>query len=308
MESVVEQVNDCPPKETNKENISYRNVQKINLFHIPKTIKDNKSDKIFVESHVVGRGANSKCVLYKELGNTDNQYVFKIIPKSSGNQLTSKRVAQEVRLNKTIAMNHPFFVRFHAYSEDEKNHYMIFDYCSGGNMLSLVEKKMLNPDLIKKYVLDILLGLDYLHNRLLVIHRDIKLANLFLTADNQVKIGDFGLSTLLLSKDEKKWTVAGTPNYISPEIVKGQLYSFPVDIWSFGVCLYIMITSKPPFEGSNVEDTHKNIKELKYKPLDTENEFKIMIEEIFNLDSTRRPTAKDLLDKVQGPATSMEIV
>lgn len=90
----------------------------------------------------------------------------------------------------------------------------------------------------------------YLHENN-VIHRDIKLGNIFLADRMQVKIGDFGLSAKLSTKLERKTTLCGTPNYIAPEVLdetKYQGHSKEVDIWSFGVLLYILLFGKPPFD------------------------------------------------------------
>ena len=90
-------------------------------------------------------------------------------------------------------------------------------------------------------------SLKYLHKHN-VIHRDLKLGNLFINNDMRVKVGDFGLATKLTRPDERKKTICGTPNYIAPEILEGKNgHSFEVDIWSTGVILYTLLVGKPPF-------------------------------------------------------------
>jgi serine/threonine protein kinase len=82
-----------------------------------------------------------------------------------------------------------------------------------------------------------------------VIHRDLKLGNLFLSAGTAIKIGDFGLATRLAFDGERKRTLCGTPNYIAPEVLDGRNgHSFEVDVWSIGVIIYTMLIGKPPFE------------------------------------------------------------
>ena len=95
-------------------------------------------------------------------------------------------------------------------------------------------------------MVQVLEGLEYLHAHK-IIHRDLKLGNLFLTENMQIKIGDFGLATKLDFSGEKKRTICGTPNYIAPEILESKGHSYEVDIWSFGVIIYTLTFGRPPF-------------------------------------------------------------
>ena len=98
-----------------------------------------------------------------------------------------------------------------------------------------------------------------------VIHRDLKLGNLFLTEDMKVKVGDFGLATKVVFDGEKKRTICGTPNYIAPEVLSSRTgHSFEVDLWSIGVILYTILIGRPPFETSNVKTTYKRIRMNSY--------------------------------------------
>ena len=107
-------------------------------------------------------------------------------------------------------------------------------------------------------------ALKYLHRRR-VIHRDLKLGNLFLDADVRLKIGDFGLAAQLEHDNEKRRTICGTPNYIAPEILEAKHgHSYEVDIWSLGVILYTMIVGRPPFETSDVRTTYRRIRYNQY--------------------------------------------
>lgn len=92
-----------------------------------------------------------------------------------------------------------------------------------------------------------------------VIHRDLKLGNLFLDADMNVKVGDFGLAALIESPGERKKTICGTPNYIAPEVLFDQDngHSFEVDTWSIGVILYTLVVGKPPFQTKDVKAIYK---------------------------------------------------
>lgn len=119
-------------------------------------------------------------------------------------------------------------------------------------------KTLLEPE-VRYYTSQIIQALKFLHDNL-VIHRDLKLGNLFIDHEMRIKIGDFGLATKLSHPGERKRTVCGTPNYIAPEILEGKSgHSFEVDIWSTGVLIFTLLYGKPPFESKDVKSTYKRI-------------------------------------------------
>ena len=132
-----------------------------------------------------------------------------------------------------------------------------------------------------------------------VIHRDLKLGNLFLTDKMELKVGDFGLATKLDFEGERKRTVCGTPNYIAPEILDGKTgHSYEVDIWSLGVIIYTLIIGKPPFETRDVKTTYKRIKMNAYSFPETaiiSEAAKNLISQILVTDPGKRPTLDQIL-------------
>lgn len=111
------------------------------------------------------------------------------------------------------------------------------------------------------YMLQCLEAVRYLHANN-IIHRDLKLGNLFLARDMGIKVGDFGLAAKLMHANERKRTICGTPNYIAPEILDGKKkgHSFEVDIWSLGVIMYTLLVGRPPFETQDVKATYRRIR------------------------------------------------
>ena len=109
-------------------------------------------------------------------------------------------------------------------------------------------RKYLTEPEVQYFLLQIIDAIKYLHNRR-IIHRDLKLGNIFLDDNLDVKVGDFGLATELNEPNERKKTMCGTPNYIAPEILQSEgkrAYSYEVDIWAIGVITYTLLIGKRP--------------------------------------------------------------
>ena len=112
----------------------------------------------------------------------------------------------------------------------------------------LRRRKRLHELEVQCYTTQMINAMKYLHSHR-IIHRDLKLGNLFLNDKMEIKLGDFGLATKLEFDGERKRTICGTPNYIAPEVLEGKGgHSYEVDIWSLGVIIYTLLVGKPPFE------------------------------------------------------------
>merc|ERR1719326_1412887 len=148
------------------------------------------------------------------------------------------------------------------------------------------------------YIYDLIIALKYLHGRH-VIHRDLKLGNLFLDQNMGIKVADFGLAAQLEHDGEKKRTICGTPNYIAPEILEGKHgHSYEVDVWSLGVILYTMLVGRPPFETSDVKTTYRRIRYNQYSFPDTvrlSDPAKDLIAAILRTDPRSRPSLDEIL-------------
>eukprot|EP01028_Stygiella_incarcerata_P006744 TRINITY_DN2739_c0_g1_i1.p1 TRINITY_DN2739_c0_g1~~TRINITY_DN2739_c0_g1_i1.p1 ORF type:complete len:609 (-),score=162.51 TRINITY_DN2739_c0_g1_i1:279-2105(-) len=166
--------------------------------------------------------------------------------------------------------------------------------------MELVKKRKIVSDTEARYFMwQLMEALMHLHKNL-VIHRDLKLANLFLDENMCIKVGDFGLATKLIHKDERKKTICGTPNYIAPEVLGGHRvgHSFEVDIWSSGVILYTMLIGRPPFETTDVKSTYRKIKANSYGFPDHATisvDAKDLIQEMLHSSPEKRPTIEGVL-------------
>lgn len=167
-----------------------------------------------------------------------------------------KKLGAEIRVHRTLN-KHRNILAFKHYFEDAANVYILTDLCCSGTLGDLMKRRRVLHELeVKSYARQICEGLKQMHRRK-VIHRDLKLGNLFLDQDMTLKIGDFGLSCKLEYHGQRRSTICGTPNYIAPEVItSGVGYSTEVDVWALGVIIYTMLTGRPPFETNNVKQTY----------------------------------------------------
>jgi polo-like kinase 1 len=184
----------------------------------------------------------------------------KLLAKSA---LTKARARQklmsEIKIHRS--MHHTNIVRFEHFFEDEEYVYIMLELCTNQSLNDLMRRRKRLVELeVQCYLFQVLAALQYMHSHR-VIHRDIKLGNIFLSDKMEIKMGDLGLAAKLEFEGERKRTICGTPNYIAPEILEGRNgHSYEVDIWSFGILMYTMLIGKPPFETNDVKATYKRIK------------------------------------------------
>ena len=219
--------------------------------------------KKYRKGRLLGKGGFARCYEFID-EETDHISAAKIIPKKNLIKSRAKqKLISEIKIHKSV--HHPNIVNFEHYFEDADNVYILIELCHNQTLNDLLKRRKRLSELeVQYYVLQMVKALKYLHN-LKIIHRDLKLANLFLSDKMQLKLGDFGLATKLEFEGERKRSLCGTPNYIAPEILDGKSgHSFEVDIWSIGVCIYILLIGKPPFETNNRKETYKRIRERNF--------------------------------------------
>jgi|TARA_B100000780_G_C21008475_1_gene403736 polo-like kinase 1 len=202
----------------------------------------------------------------------------------------------EIKIHRSV--KHANVAQFLHFFEDSENVYILLELCQNQSMNELLKRrKRLHELEVKCYTMQIINALKYLHSHR-IIHRDLKLGNLFLNDKMQIKLGDFGLATKLDFDGEKKRTICGTPNYIAPEVLEGRAgHSYEVDIWSLGVIVYTLIIGKPPFETTDVKATYTRIKRNQYSFPDhvpISDEARDLISRILTGDPAARPTLEQI--------------
>lgn len=222
----------------------------------------------------------------------------KIISKD---QLTKVRRRQklmsEIKIHKSLS--HTNIVKFEHFFEDDENVYILLELCTNQSMSELLRRRKRLTELeVQCYMVQIISALSYTHGKN-VIHRDLKIGNLFISEKMEVKLGDFGLATKLDFDGQKRKTICGTPNYIAPEVLDSKLgHSFEVDIWALGVIMYTLLVGRPPFETNDVKKTYNLIKMNAYSfpdQVSVSPEAKSLITQILKSDPTRRPTLNEIL-------------
>lgn len=168
----------------------------------------------------------------------------------------------EIKIHKSL--KHPNIVHFEHVFEDKENVYILLELCKNETLNELLKRRRrLTEFEIRVYLRQMIKVLEYLHSNK-IIHRDLKLSNLFLSSSMEIKLGDFGLAAKLLEEDDRRYTVCGTPNYIAPEVLEQKGHSYGVDTWALGVLIYTLIVGMPPFETPHIKSTYKLIREVKY--------------------------------------------
>ena len=264
----------------------------------PRPIAGRPSGRRYLRGKILGKGGFAKCYEATDL-DTRELWAVKIVAKASlVKQRAKVKLLSEIAIHKTLF--HEKVVRYVNHFDDADFVYIIMEICPNQTLNDLLKKKrrFTEPETLF-YIYELVQGLMYLRKER-VIHRDLKLGNLFLGADMELKIGDFGLAAKLEYEDERRSTICGTPNYIAPEILdnhhKG--HSFQVDVWSLGVVMFTMLVGKPPFEDVDVKSTYQRIRDNAYafpETLFISSTAKSLIQSILRHDPKSRPTIGEII-------------
>ncbi|RCH81042.1 hypothetical protein CU098_005569, partial [Rhizopus stolonifer] len=165
-------------------------------------------------------------------------------------------------LAKLSDINHPYLTKLHLSFQDEHRLYLLTNYYCGGDLATHMAKLYnFTRECALFYAAEIIEGIGELH-RLGILYRDLKPENILLTGDGHIILTDFGLSKWLQETDDlSTQTFCGTAEYLAPEILLGESYSFGIDHWSFGTILYEMLAGVTPFWADNHADMYKRVLE-----------------------------------------------
>jgi len=206
--------------------------------------------------NVIGKGSFGKVMQVKK--KDDNKiYAMKVLRKEA---IIARKQVAHTRAEKSILqkIQHPFIVRLHYAFQTKDKLYMILDYINGGELFFHLKKEGRFPEIrVKFYAAEIVCAMAHLHS-LQVVYRDLKPENILIDMEGHICITDFGLSKEI-KPEEGTHTFCGTPEYLAPEVLKGQGHGTAVDWWSLGTLIYEMLTGLPPFYSQNINIMYQKI-------------------------------------------------
>uniref|UniRef100_A0A9J7YAN0 calcium/calmodulin-dependent protein kinase n=1 Tax=Cyprinus carpio carpio TaxID=630221 RepID=A0A9J7YAN0_CYPCA len=248
----------------------------------------------------LGKGAFSvvrRCVKLS----TGQEYAAKIINTKKLSARDHQKLEREARICRLL--KHSNIVRLHDSISEEGFHYLLFDLVTGGELFEdIVAREYYSEADASHCIQQILEAVLHCH-QMGVVHRDLKPENLLLASkckNAAVKLADFGLA-IEVQGDQQAWFgFAGTPGYLSPEVLRKEAYGKPVDIWACGVILYILLVGYPPFWD---EDQHKLYQQIKAGAYDFPSpewdtvtpEAKNLINQMLTINPAKRITAQEAL-------------
>ncbi|XP_043375533.1 calcium/calmodulin-dependent protein kinase type II subunit gamma isoform X1 [Dermochelys coriacea] len=252
--------------------------------------------------------------LYEELGKGAFSVVRRCVKKSSSQEYAAKiintkklsardhqKLEREARICRLL--KHPNIVRLHDSISEEAFHYLVFDLVTGGELFEdIVAREYYSEADASHCIHQILESVNHIHQHDIV-HRDLKPENLLLASKCKsaaVKLADFGLAIEVQGEQQAWFGFAGTPGYLSPEVLRKDPYGKPVDIWACGVILYILLVGYPPFWD---EDQHKLYQQIKAGAYDFPSpewdtvtpEAKNLINQMLTINPAKRITADQAL-------------
>ncbi|OHS98020.1 Serine/threonine-protein kinase AtPK1/AtPK6 [Tritrichomonas foetus] len=249
---------------------------------------------------VIGRGNFGKVTLVKK-NETNEYYALKAVHKMK--LIETNQVQSALNERNILSQNkHPFIVSLKFAFQSATKFYIGMEFLSGGDLRNYMNKlkygnttaqKTISFRDIQIYLAEIGLALDHLHSNG-VVYRDLKPENVMIADDGHIKLTDFGLSQDI-GKEGSSRSMCGTLEYIAPEIVTNQTYSFSVDWWSLGILAYELIFQRTPFSDENrgrlfAKIVHEDVK----FPKDTDDRIKDFIKKLLVKDQEKRFTFEQL--------------
>ncbi len=226
----------------------------------------------------IGAGGMGEVYLAKDK-KLDRQVAIKILnEKFAGQESNLKRFIKEAKA--ASALNHPNILTIYEFVEADETHFIVSEFVEGQTLREIISQSRLGFPEVFDFSIQIAGALSAAHKAHLV-HRDIKPENIMIRPDGYIKILDFGLAKLIQPKqalvglenetaqqsETAKGVIMGTINYMSPEQAKGEKVDERTDIFSFGVVIYEMLTSKTPFQGNSISETFANLINAEPQPM-----------------------------------------
>ncbi|KZF26095.1 Pkinase-domain-containing protein [Xylona heveae TC161] len=271
---------------------------------------DGERGERYATGGFLGKGGFAICYEGELLDRTSRRSGHRFALKIVKTQMAQRKMEEKFRTELQIhsKMHHPNIVEFHRAFTFQSSTYIVLELCSNGSVMDMVRRrKYLTPPEIRRYTIQLCGAIKYMHHRN-IIHRDLKMGNLFLDEHMNIKVGDFGLAAILMTDKEshsyqRRMTLCGTPNYIAPEILeKGRKgHDHRVDFWSVGVIIYAMFCGSPPFQSQTQEEIYRKVAKREYDwphlskcPNDIPNDARNLVSSLL-VDADSRPDADEIV-------------
>lgn len=254
----------------------------------------------YTELKKVGEGSFGKALLVQS--DDGSKLICKMVDVSKA----SKKEQQDaVKEGKVLSkLNHPYIVRYRENFQQSGWLCIVMDFCEGGDLTGRIKEAKKNKQTIPegqvlRWFTQAVMALKYIHDKH-ILHRDLKPGNFFLSKDNVMKMGDFGIAKVLSCTIAVAQTQIGTPYYLSPELCLEKPYAWPSDIWAMGCILYELCALKVPFDAANIPSL---VQKICKGPLPTlpDNTYSAFVRQLFtqmlNRDPKLRPSTDDILEK-----------
>ncbi|CAB3406626.1 unnamed protein product [Caenorhabditis bovis] len=208
---------------------------------------------------VLGKGSFGKVMLV-ELKTRNEFYAMKCLKKDVILEDDDTECTYIERRVLILASQCPFLCQLFCSFQTNEYLFFVMEYLNGGDLMHHIQQvKKFDEARTRFYACEIIVALQFLHSNS-IIYRDLKLDNVLLDSDGHIKLADFGMAKTEMNRENgMASTFCGTPDYISPEIIKGQLYNEAVDFWSFGVLMYEMLVGQSPFHGEGEDELFDSI-------------------------------------------------
>ena len=287
----------------------YSNIYEINQKNNEKNskVKLNIAKETYLQKEFLGSGSFGTVFLIESIL-SHIYYVCKHINLDGLTKEEEKKALSEVSVLKKC--NHPNIINFkEAFitKNPKRRLHLITEYATEGDLGKKLirqkeKKEYFSEKQIIYWLVQVCLALKYIH-KLHVIHRDIKPSNIFLTKNGIIKIGDFGISKILIKNVKNTNTQIGTPNYMPPEVINSESYDYTVDIWSLGITFFELMTFKVPFKGNtdiglfaNIINGKKNTSINNNNGYYFSNELINIINKMIKKNPSERPTINEILN------------
>lgn len=243
----------------------------------------------YVIQQKIGEGGFAKVYLAKHIKLGD----LVAIKRINKDKEKSEKLIREINIMREL--DHPFAVKFYELLEDENRYYIVMEYIEGLTLLDVANSGMISEWRLRHMFVQITCCLAYLHSVLNVAHRDIKLENIILDKNGNVRIIDFGLSNSYEGTGGILNTACGSPQYAAPEMFLGEPYTDAADMWSLGCVLYALATGQLPFDETNQRAlANMIVYQHPIYPNDLSPELKELIAALLSKSPAHRPTTTDV--------------